>query len=78
MNISVIQNFVLKVKLLGPLQQTKGEIKFFASLWRSLLSCSIVRKGLSGSKYVLSDYLTETKVMVLFLKTQNLGPSRQI
>ena len=29
-----------------------------------------VRKGLSGSKYVLIDYLTETKVMILFLKAE--------
>ena len=69
-NISVIQNYELKGKRLGPVQQPKSEIKFFASLWRSLLSCLFVRKGLSGSKYVLIDYLTETKVMILFLKAE--------
>ena len=47
----VIQYFEFQVKLLGPMQQ---KLKFFTSLW----------KGLSGRKYVLSDYLTEIKVIL--------------
>ena len=69
-NISVIHNVELKGKLLGPLQQRKSETKFFASFWRSFLSYLFFRKGLSGSKYILSYYLPETKVMNLFLKTE--------
>ena len=64
---SQIQYFEFQVKLLGPLWQTKMEVKFLTSLWRSLLSCLFVRTGLSCRKY---DYLTETKVMNLFLKTE--------
>ena len=45
---------------------------------RSLLSCLFFRKGLSDSKYILSDYLTDTKVMNLFFEDRNLGPSQQI
>ena len=68
-NFSVIQNLELKSKLLGPLQQPKSEIKFFALFWRRLLSCLFVRKELSGSKYILSDYFSETKITKI-LKTE--------
>ena len=67
---SLIQYFEFQVKLLGPLRQTKMEVKFFTSLWRSLLSCLFACTGLSSRKFVLCDYLTETKVMNLFLKTE--------
>ena len=67
-NIPVIQYFEFQLKLLGPLQQPKSEVKFFTLVWKSLLSCFFVRKGLSCSMYVLSDYLTEAKVMKQFLK----------
>ena len=72
--ISLIQYFEFQDKLLRPLQQPKMKVKFFTSLWRSLLSFLFVRKGLSGRKYVLSGYLTEIKV---FLKTL-LGSLQQI
>ena len=68
--VSLIQYFEFQVKLLGHLRQTKMKVKFFTSLWRSLLSCLFVHTGLSCRKYVLSGYLTETKVMNLFLKTE--------
>ena len=67
MNISVIQNFELKGKLLGHLQLPKSEIKFFTSLWRSLLNCFVKACPLEND---LSDYLTETAVMILFLKAE--------
>ena len=39
-NIPVIQYFEFQLKLLGPLQHPKSEVKFFTSvLWRTLLSC---------------------------------------
>ena len=52
--ISLIHYFEFQVKLFGPLRQTKIEVKFFTSLWRSLLSCLFVHIGLSSRKYVLS------------------------
>ena len=69
-NISVIQYFEFQLKLLGPLQQPKSEVKFFTSVWKCLLSCFFGRKGLSCSKYVLSDYLTEANILNLFLKAE--------
>ena len=66
-NISAIE---CKGKLLEPLQQPNSEIKFFKSLWRSLLCCLFVCKRLSVTKYVLSNYLTETTVMNLLLKAE--------
>ena len=68
--ISLIHYFEFQVKLLGPLRRNKIEVKFFTSLWRSLLSCSIVHTGLSSRKHVLSDYLTEIEVIIRYLKTQ--------
>ena len=37
-NIPVIQYFEFQLKLLGPLQQPKSEVKFFTSVLKSLLS----------------------------------------
>ena len=68
--VSLIQYFEFQGKLLGPLQQTKIEIKFFTSLWKSLLSCLYVCTGLSCRKYVLIDYFTEIEFMFPYLKTQ--------
>ena len=70
MIISLIQYFEFQDKLLGPLQHTKMEVKFFTWLWRSLVICLFVRTGLSCRKYVLSDYLIEIEVMFRYLKTQ--------
>ena len=36
----------------------------------NLTKLFVVRKGLSGSNYVLSDYRTKTNVMNLFFKTE--------
>ena len=68
--ILLIQYFEFQVKLLGPLRQTKMEASFFILLWRSLLSCWFAHTGLSCRMYDLYDYLTETKVMNPFLKTE--------
>ena len=68
--ILLIHYFEFQVKLFGPLRQTKIEVKFFTSLWRSLLSCLFVHTGLSSRKYVLSDYLTEIEVIFRYLKKQ--------
>ena len=67
MNILLTQTLS---NFLGPLQLAKMEVKFFTSLWRSLISCLFVRKGLSCRKYVLSDYLPEINVLIRYLKTQ--------
>ena len=66
----IISLIHLQVKLLGPLRQTKMEVKFFTSLLRGLLSCFFVHTGLSSKKYVLSDYLTEIEVIFRYLKKQ--------
>ena len=68
--ISLIHYFEFQVKLLGPLRQTKIDVKVFISLWRSLLSCLFVHTGLSYIKYVSNDYLTEIVVIIRYLKTQ--------
>ena len=34
-NIPVIQYFEFQLKLLGPLQQPKSEVKFFTSVWKT-------------------------------------------
>ena len=72
--ISLIHYFEFQVKFLGPLRQTKMEVKFFTSLWRSLLICLFVHTGLSSRKYVLCDYLTEIEVIFRYLKNK-LGSS---
>ena len=68
--ISLIHYFEFQVILLGPLRRTKIEVKFFTSLWRSLLSYLFVHTGLSSRKYVLNDYLTEIEVIFRHLKKQ--------
>ena len=67
--ISAIQNFQFQGKLSGRMQQHKWKVKFFISLWRSILICLFLRKGFPLEN-VLSDYLTVTKVMNLFLKAE--------
>ena len=65
MNISVIQNFELKGKLFGHLQPPKSKItvlRIVVEKLTKLFVCLLEND--------LSDYLTETEVMILFLKAE--------
>ena len=68
--ISLIQYFEFQVKFLGPLRLTKMEVKFFTSLWRSLVGFLFIPTGLSCSTFVLSDYFTEIEVIFRYLKKE--------